>query len=101
MKPIFKTILSAFIIILLFSARAYSQTVYVQETGKKYHMKNCSVAGTGKKGMSIDEAKKAGYTACKVCKPDDNLVPKKPDPADKPKAIPAEQKPKSPDSLKK
>lgn len=45
-----------------------AQTVYVTDNGKKYHMKNCDVAKTGKKGIELSEAKKKGYEACKVCK---------------------------------
>ncbi len=48
-------------------------------------MKNCSVAGTGKKGMTVANAKKAGYTSCKVCKPEEALMPEKPKAADLPK----------------
>lgn len=43
-------------------------TVYVVETGKKYHQKNCRLK-KGSKGMKLSLAKKKGYTACKVCKP--------------------------------
>jgi hypothetical protein len=45
-----------------------AQTVYVTETGKKYHAKNCDIAKTGKKGIELKEAKKQGYEACKICK---------------------------------
>jgi len=48
-----------------------AQTVYVTEGGKKYHMKNCSVVSTGKKGLELNDAKKKGYSACSVCKPDE------------------------------
>lgn len=94
MKQIAKILSICLVVFLLASSKTFSQTVYVQEQGKKYHMKNCSVAGTGKKGLSIAEAKKAGYTACKICKPDDT-TPAKPktnnpkkqnSPADKPKS---------------
>jgi hypothetical protein len=47
-----------------------AQTVYITDTGKKYHAKNCSLAKTGKKGISIQEAIDKGYTPCKVCKAD-------------------------------
>jgi len=43
-------------------------TVYIVETGKKYHMKNCRLK-KGSKGVKLSIAKKKGYTACKVCKP--------------------------------
>lgn len=47
-----------------------AQTVYVTETGKKYHAKNCELAKTGKKGITLSEAKKKGYEPCKNCKAD-------------------------------
>lgn len=62
-----------FSIVLLFNLNlllAQEGKVYVSETGKKYHTKNCSAAKTGKTGLLAGEAKKQGYTACGVCKPD-------------------------------
>lgn len=53
---------------LMTSARLKAQTVYITDTGKKYHAKNCSLAKTGKKGIELAEAKKQGYEACKNCK---------------------------------
>jgi len=50
------------------STNLKAQTVYITESGKKYHAKNCDVAKTGKKGIELAEAKKQGYEACKVCK---------------------------------
>ena len=71
-------------ITILFLALSFNklkaQTVYVTESGKKYHAKNCSVAKTGKKGIELATAKKEGYEPCKVCKADEV----KPE-ADKPK----------------
>lgn len=62
-------ILSVFIVALfLMTSKLNAQTVYITETGKKYHSKNCDVAKTGKKGIDLKEAKKQGYEACKVCK---------------------------------
>lgn len=80
MKHLIRTAICIFVLTVFISIKSFSQTVYVQETGKKYHTKNCSVAGNGKKGMTVAEAKKAGYTACKVCKPEEAA------PTDKPKA---------------
>lgn len=70
MSVTFKSIaLTAFLwIAITFTMQA--QTVYVTESGKKYHAKNCDVAKTGKKGITLSEATKAGYTPCKVCKAD-------------------------------
>lgn len=64
-----KTIISVIAFILfLNTSHAKAQTVYITESGKKYHAKNCDVAKTGKKGIELSEAKKQGYEACKVCK---------------------------------
>lgn len=52
-------------------AKLSAQTVYITESGKKYHAKNCSLAKTGKKGISLKEAIKQGYEACKMCKADE------------------------------
>ncbi len=55
-------------IALLFSfSKLIAQTVYVTETGKKYHERNCKVAKTGKKGIELAEAKKLGLDACNAC----------------------------------
>lgn len=43
--------------------------VYAKEKGKKYHLKNCKLAATGKKGMKLSEALKSGLEPCKVCNP--------------------------------
>ncbi len=87
MKNLIRTAICVFALTVFISIKSFSQTVYVQETGKKYHTKNCSVAGTGKKGMTIAEAKKAGYTACKVCKPEEAAPAEKPKAGGKPKAV--------------
>jgi len=64
-----KTIISVIAFILfLNTSHAKAQTVYITESGKKFHAKNCDVAKTGKKGIELSEAKKQGYEACKVCK---------------------------------
>ena len=43
--------------LFLFGAQLKAQTVYVTETGKKYHAKNCDIVKTGKKGIELSEAK--------------------------------------------
>ena len=51
--------------------------VYVKEKGKKYHKKNCKVAGAGKTGIKLSEALKRGYEPCSVCKPPEKPKTKK------------------------
>ena len=43
-------------------------TVYVTATGKKYHREGCRYLSRSRIAKALEEAK-AGYTACKVCKP--------------------------------
>jgi hypothetical protein len=45
-------------------------TVYVTPKGKKYHRENCRTIRDQKRAMTLSEAMKEGYDACKVCKPD-------------------------------
>lgn len=54
-------------VLFMFSS-VNAQTVYVTESGKKYHAKNCNIVKTGKTGMELSAAKKKGYTPCASCK---------------------------------
>lgn len=66
-----KNLIITFALLTFFAlGKLSAQTVYVTESGKKYHAKNCELAKTGKKGMPLAEAKKAGYEPCKNCKAD-------------------------------
>ena len=65
-------ILKVGVVALLISfGKLTAQTVYITESGKKYHQRNCHVAKTGKKGIELADAKKQGYNACSVCFNDD------------------------------
>ncbi len=46
-----------------------SKTVYITDTGKKYHSDGCRYLKKSKIPISLDNAKARGYGACKVCKP--------------------------------
>lgn len=67
-----------------------SQTVYITESGKKYHSKNCALAKTGKKGIELTLALKEGYEPCKACKVETEVKTK-----DKPKEKPKVEKSKN------
>jgi hypothetical protein len=71
-----RTTISFVLFVLFYFATNFTQaqTVYVTDGGKKFHMKNCSVVSTGKKGLEQAEAKKKGYTPCSVCKPNEKGV---------------------------
>lgn len=63
---------SIFVLFIVLSVHQLSaQTVYITDSGKKYHAKNCSIAKSGKKGIDLKEAIKQGYEPCKMCKADD------------------------------
>lgn len=53
----------------LASSNKKSVTVYITKTGEKYHRSNCRYLKKSKISISLSDAKKNGYTACKVCKP--------------------------------
>jgi len=44
-------------------------TVYITETGSKYHRWGCQYLRQSCIPISLREAKRLGYTPCKVCKP--------------------------------
>ncbi|MCK5381442.1 MAG: thermonuclease family protein, partial [Candidatus Latescibacteria bacterium] len=43
--------------------------VYITKKGKKYHREGCGSLSKSKEALSLEEAKKRGYTPCKICKP--------------------------------
>lgn len=46
-----------------------SQTVYITDTGTKYHREGCRFLEKSKIPVSLSKAKEMGYTACSVCDP--------------------------------
>jgi hypothetical protein len=58
--------------ILLASLYGFGQTVYVTNTGTKYHRSSCQYLSKSKIPMQADSASEAGYSACSVCKPSAN-----------------------------
>jgi hypothetical protein len=44
-------------------------TVYITETGERYHLSSCRTLRGGGRPISLGEAKRRGYKACKVCQP--------------------------------
>jgi hypothetical protein len=46
-----------------------TEVVYITKTGKKFHKSSCRYLKSSKLKTTKAEAKEAGYTACKVCKP--------------------------------
>lgn len=46
-----------------------SYTVYITNTGSKYHSASCSYLRKSKIAINLSEAKSKGYTACSKCNP--------------------------------
>ena len=46
-----------------------SYTVYITNTGSKYHSASCSYLRKSKIAITLNEAKSKGYTACSKCNP--------------------------------
>ncbi|MSS63635.1 peptidoglycan-binding domain-containing protein [Velocimicrobium porci] len=44
-------------------------TVYITDTGSKYHRSGCRYLRKSKYSISLSNAKAQGYTPCSVCKP--------------------------------
>lgn len=44
-------------------------TVYITDTGKKYHRGTCRFLQSSKSPLSLKDAKKRGYAPCRVCRP--------------------------------
>lgn len=50
-------------------AETQGATVYVTNTGSKYHNAGCRYLWNSSIAMSLSDAKASGYTACSVCNP--------------------------------
>lgn len=61
-----------FMVVLAFSLNVSSQTVYTTKTGSKYHKTSCKYLKYPKKEITLEKAKRLGYTPCLVCKPPAN-----------------------------
>ena len=70
-----KVLIVAAILCFGLAFKGYSQTVYASDKGEKYHTADCKMSGDAK-DMTLAAAKKAGKTACGVCKPDEHFKDK-------------------------
>lgn len=60
---------------LFFAHKGFSQTVYSSAKGEKYHTADCKLSGDAD-GIQLAAAKKAGKSACGVCKPEEHFKDK-------------------------
>jgi micrococcal nuclease len=51
------------------STSADSTTVYITNTGTKYHLEGCRYLDSSKIAISLSDACAKGYTPCSVCNP--------------------------------
>lgn len=51
-----------------------SQTVYITDTGAKYHSENCRFLNKSKISIDLSDAKNKGYEACKICHPSQTIT---------------------------
>ena len=56
-------------LLILASTWLIAQTVYITNTGEKYHSSGCRYLSKSKNSISLSDALNQGYEACKVCKP--------------------------------
>jgi hypothetical protein len=51
-----------------------AQTVYITDTGVKYHSENCRFLNKSKTAINLSDAKNKGYEACKICHPSQTIT---------------------------
>lgn len=67
-RILFLTLLFTFLIV-----NVYSQTVYVTNSGTKYHKEGCRYLSKSKIAINLSDAIAKGYGACSVCKPSSSV----------------------------
>lgn len=55
------------IILLCMNTLSYATTVYITNSGKKYHTSNCSSLSKSKIEIELEDAISRGYSACSKC----------------------------------
>jgi len=65
---LFFTRLLVLLVFVFLCDMAGAQTVFVSSKGKKYHTEDCKILASDKKALSVEDAKKEGYKACRKCK---------------------------------
>jgi hypothetical protein len=63
-------------LLIVFSTSLLAQTVYVTNTGEKYHTSGCRYLAKSKNAIDLSDAINQGYGACKICKPPQSVSKK-------------------------
>lgn len=69
LKNVAQKILLATLFVLVAQVAYSQQTVFVTNTGAKYHRDGCQYLRHSKIAIHIDSASGSGYSPCSVCKP--------------------------------
>ena len=64
-----KRTIIAVLSLLIFAGAALAATVYITDTGTKYHSAGCRHLSKSKIAISLEKAKAQGYKPCGVCSP--------------------------------
>lgn len=62
-------LIKSLILLLFFTLTIEAQTVYITNSGAKYHRESCRYLSKSKIAIDLQEAIRKGYTPCSVCKP--------------------------------
>ncbi|MBR1437784.1 MAG: hypothetical protein IJ587_04530 [Synergistaceae bacterium] len=60
---------AALLLVLVIGGIAWAYDVVVTASGKKYHKPTCKMVKQVSRTLNVRDAKRLGYTPCKVCKP--------------------------------
>lgn len=63
-------------IFILTSISLVAQTVYVTNTGAKYHSSGCRYLSRSQIAISLSQALSQGYDACSICNPPTKVIKK-------------------------
>jgi hypothetical protein len=65
-----------YFLLMIIALNASAQTVYVTDTGEKYHRDGCRYLAKSKNAIELSDAINQGYGACKICKPPQSVSKK-------------------------
>ena len=58
-----------FSFVMLSGVQAFSQTVYVTQSGQHYHTSKCKLINKNSQSMTVSKAQMLNYTPCDKCHP--------------------------------
>ena len=67
--PLLLIPLAGLLLLLLSQTAAEENTVYVTNSGNRYHRDNCRTLRRSKIAVTLEDAVKSGYSPCSICNP--------------------------------